>query len=604
MAEDNRDKKRWLPKLNLNLNLNLNRKIINRHLRKAETATIKHAHKFIIKRWSNVREVQAKVILWVIVMGLLIAATGLQLMWYQRGYLATAPANDGTYAEAVLGPVSTLNPLLASTSAEQSASYLMFSSLLRYDKSGHLNNDLATGIKINAASTVYTVSIRADAKWNDGVSLTAKDVAFTVGLIKDPNTRSTISGWTNISVKVINDTTVEFTLPSTFAAFEHVLTFPIVPQHILGSIAPRNIRENNFSQNPVSSGSFKLRFVQNVDQTTGRKIIYMARNNQYYGGLARLARLQLNIYNTSDEIVNALKSNVINAAADLSPIDINQINLGKYNVSVKPIQSGVYAIINTKSPLLSDVALRRALQLATNTAAIRSKLPKGTLSLDLPFTNNQLTGDVPQAPLYNLELAKKSLDDAGWVLSGNNVRTKNSQQLKLSVVTMKGNEFESVLETLSGQWRAAGITVETQVVDPTDVTQNVVQNILQPRNFDVLLYRLDIGADPDVYAYWDSTQATPQGLNFSNYSNVISDDALASARSRIEPDLRNAKYITFAKQWLSDIPAIGLYQSTAQYVYRKNVIAINNSNLLISAIDRYSNVLDWSIGDRTVYKTP
>ena len=169
---------------------------------------------------------------------------------------------------------------------------------------------------------------------------------------------------------------------------------------------------------------------------------------------------------------------------------------------------------------------------------------------------------------------------------------------------MKGSEFESVLEILSNQWRAVGVDVETKVVDLSDITQNVVQNILQPRNYDVLIYQLDIGADPDVYAYWDSTQMTSNGLNYSNYSNIISDDALTSARSRVEPDIRNAKYITFVKQWINDVPAICLYQSTIQYVYSNSVHALDESNILISSVDRYSDILRWSVGDKTVYKTP
>ena len=115
---------------------------------------------------------------------------------------------------------------------------------------------------------------------------------------------------------------------------------------------------------------------------------------------------------------------------------------------------------------------------------------------------------------------------------------------------------------------------------------------------------MNIGADPDVYAYWHSSQVSPKGSNFSNYSNAISDDALSSARSRVEPELRNAKYITFAKQWLADVPAIGLYQSTVQYVHSRNVRSFKDSTVLVSSIDRYSNILDWSVGNRSVYKTP
>jgi peptide/nickel transport system substrate-binding protein len=598
MADDNRDKWYRLPRVSFN------KRTITNRMRKAEGATIRHAHKFIIKRWSNVREVQWHIIGWVLAMGLLIAATGLQLMWYQNSYRTITSANDGTYAEAVLGPVNTLNPLFANTSAEQSASYLMFSSLLRYDKTGHLNYDLATNIRIDDTNTIYTISIRSDAKWHDGASLTAHDIAFTIGLMKNPNVRTTITGWKDISVKVINNTTIQFTLPSTYAAFEHALTFPIVPEHILGKIAPSNIHENSFSQNPIGSGPFKFSFVQNVDTNSSRKVIYMDRNENYYGGTAKLARFQLHVYNTSDEIIRALTLNEVNAAADLSPTDMVHVDSKRYIISSNPIQSGVYAIFNTKSALLNDVALRRALQLATDTKAIRDKLPVATLTLDLPFTNKQLTGDVPKPPQYNLASAKKILDDIGWKLNSKGIREKGGKELKLSVVTMKDSEFEHVLETLSGQWHALGITVETKVIDPTDMTQNVVQTILQPRNFDVLLYQLNIGADPDVYAYWHSSQATPQGSNFSNYSNINSDDALASARARVESALRNAKYITFAKQWLADVPAVGLYQSTAQYIASRNVNSLNNSNILISPIDRYSDVLNWSVGSRSVYKTP
>jgi peptide/nickel transport system substrate-binding protein len=184
------------------------------------------------------------------------------------------------------------------------------------------------------------------------------------------------------------------------------------------------------------------------------------------------------------------------------------------------------------------------------------------------------------------------------------VREKAGQEFKLSVVTIKNSEIERALEIITGQWRSLGVVVETKVVDINDVSQNVAQSILQPRNFDVLVYQLNIGADPDVYAYWHSSQASNQGFNFANYSNAISDDALSSARVRFETDLRNAKYITFAKQWLADVPAIGLYQSTAQYVHRINVKSIDETIDLVAPIDRYSNILDWSVGKRSVYKTP
>jgi len=598
MSDDNRERWRWLPKSNLS------RRSIEKRMHKVETATVRHAHKFIVKRWSNVRDVQRHVIAWVVIVGVLIAATGLQLMWYQQSYKTTAYVKDGTYAEAVLGPVNTLNPLFASTSAEKSIGYLMFSSLLRYDTTGHLNNDLATSIKINDTQNIYTVTIRADAKWQDGVKLTTKDIAFTVKLMQNSNIHTTISGWQGVTVKVIDDVTIEFSLPTIYSAFEHALTFSVLPEHLLGNVNPNNIRENSFSKNPVGSGPFKLSFIQSVDSSSTKKIIYMDRNDQYYNGKASLSRFLLYVYDTKDEIVQALSLNSVNAASDLSFDDTKKVDSKRYIIQSEPIQSGVYAIINTKSAFLSDVNLRSALRLATDTSSIRDKLSKANLFLDLPFTNGQLSGDVPKAPTYDQVEAKKTLEDNGWKLNGQKLREKDGQILKISVVTMKDSELETTLEVVAEQWRAVGISVETKVVDPNDVTQNVVQQILQPRNFDVLLYQLDIGADPDVYAYWHSSQATSLGLNYANYSNAISDDTLLSARSRLEPQLRNAKYITFAKQWLADVPAIGLYQSATRYVHSNQVKTFADTNALVSSVDRYADVLNWAVGSKSVYKTP
>ncbi|MFZ2125198.1 MAG: ABC transporter substrate-binding protein [Candidatus Saccharimonadales bacterium] len=598
MADDNREKWYRSPITNIN------KRALTKRMRKVEDATVRHAHKFIIKRWSNVIEVQKRIILWVITVALLILATGFQLMWYQQSYRTSADANNGTYAEAVLGPINTLNPLYASSSAEQSASYLMFSSLLRYDKTGHLNNDLVKNISVDKTHTQYTINVRSDVKWHDGEKLTASDIAFTVGVMQNPNTRTSYAGWSDVSVKVINDTTLVFKLSSPYAAFEHALTFPVIPEHMLKDIAPGKIRENTFSQNPIGSGPFALRLVQDVDTKSSRKVIYMVRNDEYYAGKADLARFQLHVFESNDAIVNALSQNEVNAAADILPTDINRVDNNRYVVVSKPIQSGVYAIINVKSQFMRDANIRTALRLATDTKAIREKLPENTPDLYLPFTNDQLSGAALTEPKFDLSKAKKTLDSIGWKIGANGIRQKSGKDLKISVVTLKDGEFERVLGTLSGQWRSLGIEVETKVVDPNDVSQNVAQSVLQPRNYDVLLYRLNIGADPDVYAYWHSSQTGSDGSNFSNYSNIISDDALSSARSRTEPELRNAKYLTFARQWLNDIPAIGLYQSTMQYVYNKKINSLDEGINLISPVDRYSDVMEWSVGKRNVYKTP
>lgn len=597
MADKQPSKWDRLPKMSFNS------RDLSRRMKKVEGATVKHARRFVFRRLDNFREVRRHIAIWILAIGIIVGASGLQLMWYQQSYRALAFANDGTYAEAVLGPVDTLNPIFAKTSAEESVGSLLFSRLISYDKTGHLNYDLAENMKISDDRTTYTLTIRPDARWTDGIYVRARDVVFTVNLLKNPATRSTITGWNDVEATVVDDRTVSFKLPAVYAAFPHALNFlPILPEHLLRDIEPGAIRENSFSTEPLGSGPFTLRFIQDVDKTSGRKIIHLARNENYYRGAPKLDRFQLHVYGTGEAIAKAITTSEVNAATDLTVTDTSKINTERYNIERKPINSGVYALLNTTSSVLQDKNVRVALQLGTNTAAVREAVGKNVPELYLPFVSGQLTGDIPAKPVYDKATAERLLDEAGWKMNGT-TRSKDGTPLKLTVVTTKNNDFEKALDIMAGQWRDMGITVTTRIVDPSDKTQNVVQDVLQRRNYDVLLYQLTIGGDPDVFAYWHSSQAST-GFNFSNYANTTSDDALLSARSRIEPDLRNAKYLTFARQWLADAPAIGLYQATSQYVYSKSVHALSAGETLVSATDRYSGVLYWSVGDRLVQQTP
>lgn len=602
--------------------INFDHKKLSKRVKKAEGATMRHAHKFIVSRLDNMRDVRRHIIGWLLLVGAMIAIVGLQLMWFQRSYQTTAAASGGTYAEASLGYIDTLNPLYAESNPEIAASHLMFSSLYSYDESGHLRGDLAKSTTIDATGTIYTVTIRPDALWHDGQRLDANDVAFTVNLIKNPATRSPLrSNWQDVIVKAIDDTTVQFQLPASYAAFSHALTFAILPEHILGRVEPSTIRENVYSRAPVGSGPFSYRLLQTID-TAAHRAVNMVAFPDYYKGVPLISRFEVHAYDKQEAVLKALKTGEVNAATGLATPEVRNIDTKDYGVISRPINGGVYALLNLDSPVLKDKAIRQALQLGTDTEAIRRglqvRLPspdrpkdrsKDTVlekpALELPFVRGQLTGgNVPRPLAFDAKRAGELLDGAGWKLVDGVRKNSTGQALTLSLATTKNASYEKSLEMLVGQWRQLGITINTNVVDTADPSSNFVQNILQPRNYDVLLYELAIGADPDVYAYWHTSQANQNGYNFSNYRNATADAALASARSRIEPDLRNAKYIAFAKQWVDDVPAIGLYQSVAEYVASRQVKTIDDRMTLVSANDHYANVLYWSVNQEPVYKTP
>lgn len=573
---------------------------LKKHARRIEGVTTRHAHRFLISRWDKVREVRLHIILWMGGVGALIAVVGLQMVWFQQSYVTKAAVSGGTYAEAVKGPIQTLDPLFATSPAELAVSHLLFSSLYAMDTTGHLKGDIATTMT-DDSDKIYTVKMRRDAYWQDGQQLTANDIVYTVGLMKNSAVHSVmLASWQSVDAQKIDDFTVKFTLPAAYAAFPQALTFAILPKHILQTVNPTSLREASFSNAPIGSGPFTLRLLQTVSQTTGQKIIHLDANKGYYNGHPRLDHLQLDVYNDDSSMGMALKTGEVTGASDIASNVAAGLDAKRYDTVIRPTNDGVYAIFNLSQPALKDTAVRQALQVGTDTAAIRQQIYGHPQALDLPFIPYQVAGaNSVTAPKYDAVAAGKLLDSAGWVLK-NGVRSKDGTALRLRVVTRKNSDYEAALQVLATQWQKLGVQVTSEIFDTSDVTQNFTTDVLQQRNYDVLLDELVIGGDPDVFAYWDSKGL----LNFSGYSNQTSDDALTSARTRSDPALRAVKYLAFAKQWLADAPAIGLYQTNYIYVHSKSTQAVQPDETIVSADDHYGSVLYWTALQGTVYKTP
>lgn len=593
---DDNNKPAWRQRIQLKKRSKTLKKSAQKQARKVEGATMRHAHRFLVSRWDKIREIRAHIIIWLGSVAVLIALVGLQMVWFQRSYITRAPVNGGTYAEAIKGSIDTLNPLYATKPAELAASHLLFSSLYSNDTTGHLRGDIAKSMDIEG-DKVFTVHLRHDARWQDGEQLTAEDVVYTVGLMRSQAVRSVMTAsWQGVSVSKLDDYTVQFTLPAAYAAFPQALTFSILPEHILKTIDQSIIRESSYSKAPIGSGPFTLRLLQNVSMTEDRKVIHMDANKDYYAGSPRLDHIQLHTYGDDDAVARALRTGEVNAASDISSTTAEHVDTNRFKTVVRPVNSGVYALFNLSQPALKDQGVRRALQMGTDTVAIRKKIYGNPQALTMPFVNGQVNGlSGIAAPVYDKSTANQVLENNGWVLT-KGVRSKAGVELRLRVVTRKNSDYEVALQALAGQWRQLGVKVDSVVVDPATFTQDV----LHDRNYDVLLDELVIGGDPDVFAYWHSRGL----LNFTGYGNQVSDDALSSARTTSNPALRAVKYMNFARQWAGDVPAVGLYQSNFIYTHSKETRSIQTDETIISPDDHYAGVRYWTAEQGRVYKTP
>jgi len=585
-------------------NVDISKKTLKKRARWAEAVTIRHARRFILKRLDNARDVQRNVVLWLIAIAVMIGLTGLQLAWYRDSYVSHAKSSGGVYAEGIIGEINSLNPIFADSDSEEAIGKILFSRLLKYDSKGYLSPDLASSYSMDSSGTKYNFVLRSDAKWHDGTKVNVDDVIYTFDLIKNSATRSTLSGWDNITVQKVDDKTVSFTTPVVIAAFLHAIeTVPILPKHILESVSPNNVREANFSLQPVGNGPFKLRLVQDINSNKLQKVVILDANDNYFMGRPMLDRFEIHTYKSSMDLEKALKNREISGASGLESQQLSSLSNDNYEKLAQPLQGGVFAMLNTTREPLNDRRVRKALQLSLDTEAVRSKLALKVPSINVPFTQEQVgRGLNYKTDSIDINKANQLLDEAGYSLV-DGLRVKSGKPLTLTIATVQG-EYEDYLQVFVDQWKAIGITVTTNVYDPTDATQRFVQDILQPRNYDVLIYPVSIGGDMDVYAYWHSSQANARGFNFANYSNRISDDALNSARTRLESDLRIRKYNTFVNQWIQDVPAIGLYQTVLFYAHTKNTNLFEANSVLVYPIDRYSNVSFWSANSKNIYKTP
>lgn len=565
---------------------------------------VRHTRRFVSSRLDRLATIKRMLIGWLFLSALLISISLAQWYGFRPAYTTEAPAAGGTFSEGVLGPLETLNPLYARSSAEKSAAKLMFSSLYNYDQTGNLRGDMAKSVEISDTSTEYIVHMRPNIKWSDGYDLTAEDVVFTVGLLKHPDTRSEFSGWELFSAEVISPTKVKFTLPGAYAPFLHSLTFPVLPKHILAKIEPSELREQSFSFSPVTSGPFTFRLLQDSSSGQSKKTLRLASNQLYIHGQPLLERFQLNVYESKDDIKKALMSDEIVATPELIHGEVSNSLKDSYISQSHSINDGVYALFNNKDGLMSNRNLREALAISISREKLRSSIGQSSKPLEGPILSSQIEGDLPSFATIDIDKARKLLDNEGWIVSGD-LRKKGDQALTVNMVALNGVGFSNLTNQLADAWRKElQIRVNVSIIDPLDTAQNVLQSVLQPRNFDVLVYELVLGGDPDVYAYWHSNQAKTTGLNFANYSSVIADDALSGARSKTDLRYRSDRYRAFVRRWQADVPAIPLYQPKIDYIMSNSVSSMTEDMTLVTQENRYANVIYWSVARASVYRTP
>ena len=583
----------------------LNRKKIAELYHESTDKVGKHFSDNFISRIQNAHEVRLWIIEWILLVTVVFLFAIVQIMWYGDSYHTDAFVAGGNYTEAVLGEVKSMNPLYASNSAEKTLGRLLFANLVAPDISGHIKGELAKTVKMDDTGKIWTVALRDEIYWSDGEPIVADDIIYTVDLIRDNTAKTTISAdFSHVTTKKIDDKTVEFTLPSTYVDFMDSLEFPLLPSHVLKDISPALVYESNFSTQPIGSGPFVLNVMQAGTATSlNTQTIYLNRNTRYFMTDTKLDTFTLKIYKNRDDIVTALNASEATATAELG---VDSVDSLRKDISSREslLNGGVFAFFNTKSDMLSNKTLRQAIRQGVDMAKVREGIDESQL-LDYPILGRQEDLSFPELAKYNLEEAKKMIVDAGYIYNEQGkVMTKDGLLLSLNISVQKRDVITRVAERFAEELKNLGFDVTLNVYDESQTTADFFTTVVRPRDYDILFYEVDLGVSADPFVYYSSTQASVGGWNFSNYSNGLVDDALLSAHTTTNMNTRKAKYEYFLKAWVSDVPAIGMYQSSLKYYYSPNVKIYSENVQMTDALDRFVDVRYWASEKRSVNVTP
>lgn len=530
---------------------------------------------------------------------ILVLVSGAGLVWQLSGLrqsgLAVQPLPGGIYTEALSGSVKTINPILPEGTASADAARLVFNGLTRYNAQGRIEPDLASGWEISADGKTYTFKLRKGVKWHDGVPFTSADVAFTLAAIQNPDTRSPLNlSWKGVKVQTPDELTVRLILPKPFTPFLAATTVGIIPLHLLANTEPAQLRVSAFNQKPVGTGPFKL---ERFDAAAGQ--IEFKANADYFNKRPLLDGVIFKIYGSAELAYDALvKRQVMGAARVPAGQAAAARSLASLRTADLATPDEVAVFLRTNAPRLQYKNVRQALARSTyRQSLIRAGVEGEAVPLASPLmpTDIGLAG-APVQPAFDPAAAAAELEASGWVRQPDGSRKKAGQTLEINLVTQEG-VYGAVASELKKQWSAVGVKLHI-----TETTAAVLQqSYIRPRNYEALIYGINVGSDPDVYAFWHSSQVKDPGLNLSEYSSPDADKALEAGRTVQDKNTRSAKYRAFVQAWVSDTPAVMLYSPTYTYAQNREVYG-NQVRRLITPSDRFYGIEDWAVRTRLVNK--
>ena len=421
---------------------------------------------------------------------------------------------------------------------------------------GHPQGARATGLAdrwtVSDGGRVWTFHIRSGVKWQDGMPLTAHDVAFTYNyVIKNQLSNYTMEANFIKSVVAPNDNTVVFTCTKPKADLLDA-AIPIVPQHVWAALPGGRAASIDETLPLVGSGPFQLTAYEPHDYAD------LTANPDYWAGAPKIDEVDFIYYTDADQLTHDLRSGFLQGAWGLTAAQYHDLQSDtslRVTACIAPeldeLGFNCYAKgPSLGNPVLKDWRFRQALQWAID----HNKLvqvaygglaqPATSVLVSHLWSNPDWHWEPPAAERYTFDLAKASrmLTAAGYPLKNGLRLNKQGKPIVLRLWTRSDSAAQqSAGKLIAGWFGQLGLKIELSVMDEgaiNDGIYNMNGNTFEP-NYDMFLWGW--GGDPDpnfILSVFTSSQIN--GWSDCAWSDPTYDRLFLRQQTTIDPTQRAA----------------------------------------------------------------
>ncbi|WP_407049737.1 peptide ABC transporter substrate-binding protein [Methyloraptor flagellatus] len=488
------------------------------------------------------------------------------------------PAFAQTAAKAPAGRVvvgmsqepTVFNPLMPHIEVDDAVHFSLFDALFRIDTKGVVQPNLAMEVPsqknggISADGLNWRIRLRNDVKWHDGQPFTAEDVKFTLELIVNPKFRAWRTGGHALvrDITIVSPTELTWRMEQPFAPYLSFLTETfMVPKHHFDKEADPNTAA--FNKAPVGTGAFKW-----SQRVPGDRLELVA-NTDYFGDGPYMKQIVFKYIPDMTVLYTQFRS------GDIDLTDQAFITADHYEEArklpqrvVTPVAGGSVESIylNLEKPQFKELAVRQALYAAIDRKSIIDTIYYGVPEATETFMPRKSYYYNPGLPKheFNLDRARKLLDDAGWVPGADGIRAKNGVRLAFNNSTTAGDNLrEQVQQFLQQTFREIGVEMTISNL-PAAV---MFGDFWLKSQFDTAISGVThlIAADPDATNRLASTSTVAKGGKGSNvgqYANPEVDALLKQGVQTFDPEARRAIYFRIQEIVRQDLPFLPLFGAT------------------------------------------